>query len=79
MLIDYLLRAPAALLPVITFLGVLMLLDSFRLLRLSAVSGAMAVGGVVAGLSYLLNGLLTWPGPAPGAAARARSQEPADD
>jgi len=53
----FILHAPIALLPVVVFLVALMLLDSFRLLRLSAVSAAIAIGGAVAGASYWLNGL----------------------
>jgi RsiW-degrading membrane proteinase PrsW (M82 family) len=58
MITEFVLRAPVALLPVLTFLAGLMLLDSFRLVRLSAVSGAMLAGGAIAGASYWLNGVL---------------------
>jgi RsiW-degrading membrane proteinase PrsW (M82 family) len=50
-------RAPVALLPVLVFLFGLILLDSFRLLRPSAVLNAMLVGAVVAGASYWVNDL----------------------
>jgi len=58
MIAEFLSRAPVALLPVLTFLAGLMLLDSFRLVRLSAVSNAMLAGGLIAGASYWLNGVL---------------------
>ena len=42
----------------LTFLAGLVLLDSYRLVRLSAVTNAMLVGALIAGASYWLNGLL---------------------
>lgn len=50
-----LLRSSLALLPVLAFLGALVLLDSFKLVRLRWVLVAMAIGVVAAGLSYLVN------------------------
>jgi len=58
MIIEFLRHAPVALLPVLTFLAGLVLLDSYRLVRLSAVTNAMLVGALIAGVSYWLNGLL---------------------
>jgi RsiW-degrading membrane proteinase PrsW (M82 family) len=50
-------RLPVALLPVLVFLCGLILLDSFRLVRPSAVLNAMLVGVLVAGASYWANDL----------------------
>lgn len=58
MITEFLLRAPVALLPVLALLAGLMLLDSFRLVRPSAVASAILAGGVIAGAGYWLNGLL---------------------
>jgi RsiW-degrading membrane proteinase PrsW (M82 family) len=58
MIMEFLRHAPVALLPVLTFLAGLVLLDSYRLVRLSAVTNAMLVGALIAGVSYWLNGLL---------------------
>jgi protease PrsW len=55
---EVLLRAPVALLPVMAFLAGLLWLDSFRLVRLSAVSAAIAVGAGAAAASYWVNGSL---------------------
>ncbi len=57
MILELLPRAPAALLPVLAFLSGLILLDSFRLVRPSAVFNAMLVGALVAGASYWANDL----------------------
>lgn len=57
MLIELLPRVPVALLPVVAFLCGLILLDSFRLVRPSAVLNAMLVGALVAGASYWANDL----------------------
>ena len=51
-------NALVALSPVLVFLGALVYLDSFKLVSLGAVIGAIAVGGAAAGLSYSLNGQL---------------------
>ena len=51
-------NALVALLPVLVFLGALVYFDSFKLVSLGSVLGAMAVGGAAAGLSYSLNGQL---------------------
>jgi RsiW-degrading membrane proteinase PrsW (M82 family) len=48
-------HAPVALLPVLIFLAALVYLDSFKLVSLKSVVLAMAVGGLAAGASYLLN------------------------
>ena len=55
---EFLLHAPVALLPVLTYLAALVLLDSFRLVRPSVVSAAMLAGACIAAVSYGLNGLL---------------------
>jgi len=47
-----------AVLPVLAFLGGLVLLDSYKLVRLRTVSAAMAGGAAVAGVAYLLHGAL---------------------
>ena len=47
--------------PVLCFLGALVLLDSYKLVRLRAVVAAVVAGMVIAGIAYLLNGwLLQW-------------------
>lgn len=51
-------RVVVALVPVMAFLGLLMLLDSFKLVRLRAVAGSIATGGVAALLAVLVNGVL---------------------
>jgi RsiW-degrading membrane proteinase PrsW (M82 family) len=51
-------HAPVALLPVLIFLAALVYLDSFKLVSLRSVILAMAVGGLAAGVSYVLNGTL---------------------
>jgi protease PrsW len=48
----------AGLLPVLSFLGALLYLDSYKLVKLRAVIGLVACGGVIAVLTYLLNGFL---------------------
>jgi RsiW-degrading membrane proteinase PrsW (M82 family) len=53
---EWLARGPVALLPVLLFLGALVYLDSFKLVSLRLVGGAMAIGAVSACLSYPLNG-----------------------
>jgi RsiW-degrading membrane proteinase PrsW (M82 family) len=57
MIAELLPRVPVALLPVLAFLAGLILLDSFRLVRPSAVFNAMLVGALVAGASYWANDL----------------------
>src|SRR5205823_11367868 len=55
------LRPALGLAPVLCFLGALVLLDSYKLVRLRAVVAAVVAGMLVAGLAYLLNGwLLEW-------------------
>lgn len=52
---ELLARAPIALLPVLLFLAVLLYLDSFKLVSLRAVLGAILVGMAAAGASYAAN------------------------
>src|SRR3954463_2177301 len=55
------LRPALGLAPVLCFLGALVLLDSYKLVRLRSVVAAVVAGMLVAGLAYLLNGwLLEW-------------------
>lgn len=51
-------NAPVALIPVLAFLAALVYLDSFKLVSLRVVLGAMAVGVAAAGASYVLNQLV---------------------
>ena len=51
-------RALLGLAPVACFLAALVLLDSYKLVRLRVVLGMVALGAAMAGLSYLLAGLL---------------------
>ncbi|MDH3439114.1 MAG: PrsW family intramembrane metalloprotease [Gammaproteobacteria bacterium] len=55
---DFLIHAVLGLLPVICFLGGLVYLDSYRLVGIRWVLGTIATGGLIAGLSYFLNGWL---------------------
>lgn len=52
-----LLEAPIGLGPVVVFLIVLQRLDSFRLVSLYTIGVTIAGGGVLAGVSYLVNGI----------------------
>jgi protease PrsW len=52
------LRPALALTPVLCFLAALMLLDSYKLVRLRAVVGLVVAGMLVAGVAYILNGEL---------------------
>jgi hypothetical protein len=52
------LRPALALLPVASFLAVLVLLDSYKLVRLRAVVGVVLAGMLVAGVAYAVNGAL---------------------
>ena len=52
------LRPALALLPVAAFLAVLVLLDSYKLVRLRAVLGVVLAGMLAAGVAYALNGAL---------------------
>ena len=52
------LRIAIALLPVLLFIGLLLLLDSFKLVRLRTVLQAIAVGGVTALITGVTNGAL---------------------
>jgi len=53
-----LVRPALGLAPVLCFLGVLVLLDSYKLVRLRAVVAAVAAGMAVAGIAYFINGEL---------------------
>jgi RsiW-degrading membrane proteinase PrsW (M82 family) len=55
---DVLVPAVVALLPVLAFLGALLFLDSYKLVKLRSVVGVVAGGAVVAGASYLASGYL---------------------
>lgn len=52
------LRPALALLPVAAFLAVLVLLDSYKLVRLRTVLGVVLAGMLVAGVAYVVNGAL---------------------
>jgi protease PrsW len=52
---DLLMRAPIALVPVLLFLVGLLQLDGYKLLRLRMVLAMVAIGGLAAGASYLVN------------------------
>ena len=52
------LRPALGLAPVLCFLGALVLLDSYKLVRLRAVVAAVAAGMAVAGIAYFINGEL---------------------
>jgi len=58
MSIDVLARAPVGLLPVVIFLGVLVYMDSYKLVRLHTVLWVIALGGAMAVASYFVNGFL---------------------
>jgi RsiW-degrading membrane proteinase PrsW (M82 family) len=55
-LIEFLVRAPVGLLPVIFFLALLVYLDSYKLVRLRVVLWVIALGGLMALASYFVNG-----------------------
>ncbi len=55
---DVLVRAPVGLLPVVIFLGVLVYMDSYKLVRLHVVLWVIALGGAMAVASYFVNGFL---------------------
>ena len=48
-------RAALGLLPALCFLGALLLLDSYKLVRLRTVLAVIVTGGIVAGVCYVLN------------------------
>jgi len=52
------LRPVLALLPVACFLAALVLLDSYKLVRLRAVLGMVLAGMLAAGVAYAINGAL---------------------
>jgi len=52
------LRPVLALLPVASFLAVLVLLDSYKLVRLRTVVGVVLAGMLAAGVAYVVNGVL---------------------
>lgn len=58
MSIDVLAHAPVGLLPVVIFLGVLVYMDSYKLVRLHTVLWVIALGGAMAVASYFVNGFL---------------------
>jgi RsiW-degrading membrane proteinase PrsW (M82 family) len=58
MTVTVLIHALLGLLPVICFLAGLVYLDSYRLVGVRWILGTIAVGGVLAGIAYLLNGWL---------------------
>ena len=51
----WLLRSLVGLLPALCFLGALLLLDCYKLVRLRMVVTTIVVGGALAGVCYLLN------------------------
>ena len=53
--VAWLVRALVGLLPALCFLGALLLLDSYKLVRLRMVVTTIVVGGALAGVCYLLN------------------------
>ncbi|MEO8305443.1 MAG: PrsW family glutamic-type intramembrane protease [Betaproteobacteria bacterium] len=55
---SFLVAALVGLLPVLSFLGALLYLDSYKLVKLRAVIAVVASGVVVAGASYVVNGYL---------------------
>jgi RsiW-degrading membrane proteinase PrsW (M82 family) len=55
MVSEYLLPALVGLLPVLSFLGALLYLDSYKLVKLPAVIAIVACGAMVAGISYEAN------------------------
>ena len=52
---DLLVRVAVGLLPVVAFLAGLVLIDSYKLVRLRALLGSMAAGAVAAGVCYVVN------------------------
>jgi RsiW-degrading membrane proteinase PrsW (M82 family) len=55
---EYLLPALVGLLPVLTFLAALLYLDSYKLVKLSAVIAIVVCGAMVAGIGYVANAFL---------------------
>ena len=55
MVSEYLLPALVGLLPVLAFLGALLYLDSYKLVKLPAVIAIVVCGAMVAGISYEAN------------------------
>ena len=55
---DLLIRAPVGLLPVLIFLGVLLYMDSYKLVALRTVLWVIVAGGLMALLAFFANGLL---------------------
>ncbi len=53
---SFILRAAIGLFPVLSFLGALLALDSYKLVRLNLVLMVIAIGSLAAGASYLANG-----------------------
>jgi RsiW-degrading membrane proteinase PrsW (M82 family) len=57
-MLEFLLKAPIALLPVVTFLALLLHLESFRLVDFRTVVRMLLLGALLAAASYLLNSYL---------------------
>ena len=55
MILEAAARAPVGLLPVVTFLAVLVYFDSYKLVSLRVVIGMIALGALAAGLAYFAN------------------------
>jgi RsiW-degrading membrane proteinase PrsW (M82 family) len=58
--IEFWVRTPVGLLPVIFFLALLVYLDSYKLVRLRLLLWLMALGGLMALASYFVNDYLIW-------------------
>jgi len=55
---EILIRAPVGLIPVLSFLIVLLYMDSYKLVGLKAVLWVMIAGACIAGVTYFVNGFL---------------------
>lgn len=55
---ELIVRSAAGLLPVLAFLGGLVLIDSYKLVRARGIARALAAGGVAAAVCYVVNGAL---------------------
>ena len=55
---EILIRAPVGLIPVLSFLVVLLYMDSYKLVGLKTVLWVIIAGGCIAGLAYFVNGFL---------------------
>jgi RsiW-degrading membrane proteinase PrsW (M82 family) len=54
-MLELTIRALVGLLPVLLFLGSLLYLDSYKLVRLRSILWIIALGGLIAGLGYIIN------------------------